>query len=570
MPKFELPDYLAQMKKEGKWDTYLSRAYKMGFTHQGYAERSILIASDILRFAPDSGACYLWNGKYWQHAGEKHLRAKTAMARILPVIIEEGKALRAKEKAEKAKNTEEKKPGRPPKTRGDKHRDWIQRIMDSPGYMRGVVDKLAEMGVFTMEETDIDDGRDYLNTPAGVIDLNTGEILPHDKKYHALGITRIAPVISEDFKPFLGHIDPTTLVDLVQSRFPLHYKLLSDAFVVESESSDTAIQRIAAMVLNLADHLNGRTELQRFYLWKGEGANGKGVLARLMENYLGDYYIVADPGTFMDKGSRGGNDTNLDMSRFMRARMVVITEAKRGGRIDAAKIKAVTGGDTVTYRRHYEGYGSYKPQFYPVLNLNHRLHLDEYGYAMRRRVFFTNFPNSMKDRPGEIIRDFDRQILEAEGAEFMGLLCCLSLAQEKGLYTLPDFLRVETQDYVNADSVLHGFIQRYTQTCPYLPGGKANVATQGRKMFRAVLKYCEHYGHARFSYEVFKETWNSLDGITKIVEGRYTGSDYGEHNRRRWDLIPNTYLRKEAEDELGVEPDYIPSDSDKTGDNIPF
>ena len=198
-----------------------------------------------------------------------------------------------------------------------------------------------------------------LNTPAGVIDLRTGEVLPNDPGLQMTRITRAA----------LGSACPRWL-----------------AFIARITGGD---REMAAYLQRIAGYcLTGRTDEQAFFFLHGSGANGKTVFLEVLADVLGSYARTAPLDTFM--ATRADRQQN-DLAGLDGARMVVATETEAGRPWAEARIKAVTGGDRIAVRRLYGEFFETTPGYKLLIAGNHRPRLTGGGAGMARRLHLIPF-----------------------------------------------------------------------------------------------------------------------------------------------------------------------------------
>jgi P4 family phage/plasmid primase-like protien len=198
-----------------------------------------------------------------------------------------------------------------------------------------------------------------LSTPAGVIDLRTGEVLPSDPR---LQLTRIS-------RASLGSGCPRWL-----------------AFLVRITGGDV---EMAAYLQRIAGYcLTGRTDEQVFFFLHGSGANGKTVLLEMLADVLGSYARTAPLDTFM--ATRADRQQN-DLAGLDGARMVIATETEAGRPWAEARIKAITGGERLAVRRLYGEFFETVPGYKLLIAGNHRPRLTGGGSSMARRLHLVPF-----------------------------------------------------------------------------------------------------------------------------------------------------------------------------------
>lgn len=91
----------------------------------------------------------------------------------------------------------------------------------------------------------------------------------------------------------------------------------------------------------------GDTREQALFLFVGQGGEGKSVLMEALASTLGDYAQVMPSRTLTAQRDEGIPN---DLARLMGKRFVRASETEQGAPLAEAKIKQLTGGDTITAR----------------------------------------------------------------------------------------------------------------------------------------------------------------------------------------------------------------------------
>lgn len=215
-----------------------------------------------------------------------------------------------------------------------------------------------------------------LNAPNGVVDLETGELRPHDP---ALLMTQCAGV---PYEP--------------QASCPLWLAHLKRVFAGRGELIDF-FQTLCGYAAT------GHTREQKLVILYGTGQNGKGVTVGAISAALGDYADDADFSSFTVR--RSGNDgPREDLARLYGRRLVSAGEGNIGATLDEAMIKRMTGGtgsDLIVCRHLYKGTFVYKPEFQVMLSTNHLPRIRGTDHGIWRRVlqipFDVTIPDEEKD-----------------------------------------------------------------------------------------------------------------------------------------------------------------------------
>jgi putative DNA primase/helicase len=221
----------------------------------------------------------------------------------------------------------------------------------------------------TVDEWDADPW--LLNTPGGTVDLRTGQMRESDPRDKLTKVTGVSPDWS----------CPTPLWD----------QLLLRAAAGDMELI-AFLQRVAGY------SLTGSTAEHSLFFIFGTGANGKSTFINAITACAGEYHRVAPIETFTaSKNQRHPTE----LAGLRGARLVTAVETEEGRRWDESKIKALTGGDTVSARFMRRDFFQYTPQFKLLIAGNHKPGLRLVDEAIRRRFnlipFTVTIPSEERD-----------------------------------------------------------------------------------------------------------------------------------------------------------------------------
>jgi putative DNA primase/helicase len=116
----------------------------------------------------------------------------------------------------------------------------------------------------------------------------------------------------------------------------------------------------------------------------------------VVKSVLGDYAIPA-PANFLLAG-RDKHETEI--ARLAGARFVVCSEINQGTRFDEAKVKLLTGGDTLTGRFMHGNFFDFRPSHTLFLMGNHQPTVGAGGHAFWRRVRLVPFTHQVPEERG--------------------------------------------------------------------------------------------------------------------------------------------------------------------------
>ena len=99
--------------------------------------------------------------------------------------------------------------------------------------------------------------------------------------------------------------------------------------------------------------LTGSTSEQCLFIMIGDGANGKSTFINVIKFLLGTYGTTAAAQTLI---AQGGSSIGDDLVDLARSRFISVSETEEGQSLAEAKIKQMTGGDTLKGRPLYGSY----------------------------------------------------------------------------------------------------------------------------------------------------------------------------------------------------------------------
>ncbi len=287
-----------------------------------------------------------------------------------------------------------------------------------------------------------------LNTPAGILDLQTGLMHPSDPARMMTRCTLVAP-------------DPSIVP----------HRWLS--FVHEAAGGDLELVDYLQRLMGYA--LTGSTREHCLAFLYGSGGNGKGTFLNTMVKIFGGYAEVAAMDTFV---SSRFDRHPTELAALAGARLVTAQETQEGRAWDEAKVKAVTGGDPIKARYMRKDYFTFQPHFKLLFDGNHRPHVANLDDAMRRRFHLVPFTV----KPKVVDRGLDLALAQ----EFAGILAwavegCLRW-QREGLFA-PMKVQLATREYFLDEDPLGRWLNE--QTIPAEDSG-----SETRELFASWRMWC--------------------------------------------------------------------------------
>lgn len=272
-----------------------------------------------------------------------------------------------------------------------------------------------------------------LNTPAGVVDLETGTLWPRDPALLLTQITSVGP----------GGECPRW-----------------DAFIREVTGEDADLAAYLARLMGYC--LTGSTREQVFAFFLGNGANGKSVFLQTIAGILGDHAATAAPDTFLDSG---GTRHLSELAGLRSARLVLVTETGAGQSWAEARIKSASGGEKLRVNFMRQDHFEFLPKFKLIVAGNHRPRLAGTGEAMRRRLHVVPFDVTIpSDRRDPLLASR----LASEGPGILGWLICGCREWQRIGLCPPARIREASEAYVEDEDIIGEWIAAQCETSPPL------------------------------------------------------------------------------------------------------
>jgi putative DNA primase/helicase len=246
------------------------------------------------------------------------------------------------------------------------------RRCESAAGIAGVLEIAAALPQFAATVRHLDADPYLLNVANGTIDLRTRELRPHNPADRITKVTRAA---------YTTDVPPRAWAAFL-------------ARVLPDDDVRAYMQRVAGVALlgKVIEHV--------LPILTGTGANGKGTFYKAVCFALGDYAGTVEPELFMQR--QGAHPTGeMDL---LGQRLVVVSESEHERRLDEAKMKRLTGGDTIRARRMRQDFVEFEPSHTPLLITNHlpKVSGDDKAVWRRLRVIPFAVEIPVEEQDGEL------------------------------------------------------------------------------------------------------------------------------------------------------------------------
>ena len=298
-----------------------------------------------------------------------------------------------------------------------------KRSMDSPKFETAIRRAGPKIPV-RFENLDSHD--DILVFNNGVVDLKSGELLPHDPSLLMTNKIELdypeAEIDCPDFKDFV-----LDFCNGNQELFEWLHKYLGMS-------------------------ITGSTREQIVGVFYGTGANGKSTLLNIIQRL---FKSICKPASFSTFERKAAGSSSADLAALRDARIVIVQEGERGVAMSESRIKMMSGGDPIDCRHLYKEQMSYYPKFQITLVTNHKPRFKGQDEGLWRRLQL--FPCDLYVAPDDRDLYLEEKLLEESEAIVRWVVEGAVKWYREGLNP-PEILRDAAKNYQEGSDELAGFL----------------------------------------------------------------------------------------------------------------
>jgi putative DNA primase/helicase len=335
----------------------------------------------------------------------------------------------------------------------------------STRYVTNVLVQLE--GKLRASTAEFDTYHNLLNCPSCVVDLRTGDMLPHAPE---LRLTKLCPT---DYVP--------------DARSELWERFLEDVFL-----GDQAL--IAYMQRALGYSITGETKEQKLFICWGRGANGKSTLFDIIANVVGPDYVQPVPPRAV---LRDPFDKDAETARaaLLGIRMGILSETAEGARLNEKQLKNLTGGDLVSARFLYHSSFTFRPIVKLWMHTNHKPRITDDSFAMWRRVVLVPFRAvfTTDSRVDPAVRrdpdpDIKAKLLQSPHREaILAWLVQGAVAWYRYGLQEPDIVRAAIEEYRRENDPVSEWLEAETVRDP-------DARTPVKRLYESFQLWCQNNG----------------------------------------------------------------------------
>ncbi len=266
-----------------------------------------------------------------------------------------------------------------------------------------------------------------LNTPAGIVNLTTGQLRPHDREAYCSRITAAQPG-NKGLAEWMAFLDTVTC-------------------------GDRDLQDFLQMVTGMA--FIGEVYQEGIVIACGGGSNGKSTTFNPIAGALGDYSGSIDIKTLTtDRTNRGAS-----LATLRGKRLVVTGELEEHQRLSVATLKQIASTDRMVIEEKYRPPETVKQTHTIVLFTNHLPRVGSTDRGTWRRLIVVPFNATIT--PAQSVQNYG-EVLEREcGGAILswGIEGAARFVRNGMKLDIPEVVAQTTEEYRQREDWLHNFIQ---------------------------------------------------------------------------------------------------------------
>jgi putative DNA primase/helicase len=260
--------------------------------------------------------------------------------------------------------------------------------------------------------------------------------------------------------------------------------------------------------------LTGDISEQCFFIFYGDGANGKSTIMEVIAALLGELACTL-PTSSIQHNARAAGSATQDLTMLPGIRYARVSESESDMRLSASFVKNLTGGEPITARAVYKDYFTFSPKAKLIIATNNLPTIKGGDYGIWRRIYTIPFNTIIL--PEERNPYLKQELLEELPGILNWALDGYRMWKDEGSLNPPSSVRQATMDYqADQDPVgeyLNERIERHQ-----------NSRISAREMFENYCRWCEdnsldHLNQTLFGTEAKEKGYSKVKSGIKYYVG---------------------------------------------------
>lgn len=294
-----------------------------------------------------------------------------------------------------------------------------------------------------------------LNTPAGIVDLTTGQVRPNDATGHCTHMTAVQP----------GTDGADMWIDFLNT-------------ITEGDGS---LMGFLQMVAGMA--LYGKVYEEKLILAHGGGRNGKSTFFNALGTVMGDYAGAIDIETITTSRDNKGPD----LVELRGKRLVLAGELEEGRRLSVSTVKKICSTDRITAAAKFRQPETFTPSHTLILHSNHLPRVGSSDDGTWRRLLPVEFKARISEGSG--VSNYGDLLVEKAGPAILAWMIqgAVNFARNGYKLTIPDVVAMAVEGYRQREDWLENFL---SERCILGPDARAPAG----ELYQVYRQWAEESG----------------------------------------------------------------------------
>ena len=411
------------------------------FTDEGNAHRYVEEFGEVLRFVPQLGSWFYWDGMRWMRdvGGE---RVTTFARRLIEILEEESGIL--------------------PEDTGKGLLRWL-RATRTGRKIPLLVEKSQTLKPCPARVETFDNDPYLVNCRNGVLDLRTGELQDHNRNLYQ------RKILTVEYNP--------------KARSKIFGKFLREVTL-----DDTDVEEFLQRVFGYS--LTGSIEAHKLFFLFGPPATGKTTFLEAFRSIMGPYSAALPSDVFTKRGQQRG--THPEIASLPGTRFVTTSELEQGETFADAFIADLTGGGTIMAREMYGHPFEFFPQFKLFIAANHSPTIRSIGSGIWRRLVRIPFDNIIPESSRDPAIARALATTEREAVLAWAVEGCVRWheSDDRMFERVPFRVEESKQEYI---SQANRFAPFFSEEVEFTTNGDSGIY-RSRDLYDYFQGWCDHNG----------------------------------------------------------------------------
>ena len=355
---------------------------------------------------------------------------------------------------------------------------WAQQSQNKDRILNAVTIAGTDPSVL-VSPLELDSQTDDLCTPAGIVNLQTGDLRPANRR--------------KDINTRQTAVAPASMPT------PLWDQFLKD--VIQDEDRIGYLQEL------FGASLFGDSRFHVLPVFVGVGANGKSTILDVISGILGDYSATMPENFLLDTSS---SSHPTEIARLRGVRFAMASETRPDGKFNESRVKMLTGGDTLSARFMNQNFFDFKPTHTLFLAVNHLPAVKSGGDGFWRRLRKIDFNVTIPvEKRKENMADM---LVRAEGAGILQWMIEGAVRVTQQGFSEPESIKLATLEYRYEEDHISKFV---TERIIEVSSGTAVKSS----VFNAYRDWCAENGESPVAQNTLTRQIRSRINVGEKVIG---------------------------------------------------